>query len=81
MTTLRGTMVGAMIRQRDWHDLLLAITGRRQRRAEPEAAVDVALRDSDLAFGSFDGPMTYGLEADRRGSRPASDGGKGGVSL
>ncbi|MFF0948655.1 hypothetical protein ACFYE9_13550 [Rhizobium leguminosarum] len=68
--TIGGTMVGAMIRQRGWHDLWLAITGRRQRRAEPEAAVEVALRDSDLAFGGYDGPMTYGLEADRREGRP-----------
>ncbi|WP_260682915.1 hypothetical protein [Rhizobium laguerreae] len=43
----------------------------RRRRAEPEPAVEVALRDSDLAFGGFDGPMTYGLEAERREGRPS----------
>ncbi|WP_245487053.1 hypothetical protein [Rhizobium leguminosarum] len=42
---------GTMMRQRRWHDLWLVITGR-QRRGEPEAAVEVALRDSDLAFGA-----------------------------
>ncbi|MBY5771602.1 hypothetical protein HFN63_15995 [Rhizobium leguminosarum] len=64
------TIGGTMMRERGWHDLWLVITGR-QRRGEPEAAVEVALRDSDLAFGSFDGPMTYGLEADRREGRPS----------
>ncbi|MBB4507779.1 hypothetical protein ACC713_17765 [Rhizobium johnstonii] len=60
------TIGGTMMRQRRWHDLWLVITGR-QRRGEPEAAVEVALRDSDLAF---DGQMTYGLDADRREGRP-----------
>ncbi|MBX4862303.1 hypothetical protein G9X64_00275 [Rhizobium sophorae] len=63
------TIGGTMMREHRWHDLWLAITGR-QRRTEPEATVEVALQDSDLAFGSFDGPMTYGLEADRREGRP-----------
>ncbi|MGR9503116.1 hypothetical protein [Rhizobium leguminosarum] len=62
------TIGGTMMRGRGWHDLWLAITGR-QRRAEPEAAVEVALRDSDLAFGGLPGQMTYGLEADRREGR------------
>ncbi|WP_246697968.1 hypothetical protein [Rhizobium sp. WYCCWR 11128] len=62
-------MMGTMMREHRWHDLWLVITGR-QRRTEPEAAVEVALRDSDLAFGGFDGLMTYGLEADRREGRP-----------
>ncbi|MGO6817948.1 hypothetical protein ACCS67_24065 [Rhizobium brockwellii] len=57
------------MRQRRWDDLWLVITGR-QRRAEPKAAVEVALRDSYLAFGGLPGPMTYGLEADRREGRP-----------
>ncbi|MFW8645745.1 hypothetical protein ACOJBO_40050 [Rhizobium beringeri] len=39
-----------MMGERRWHDLWLVITGR-LRRSEPEAAVEVALRDSDLAFG------------------------------
>ncbi|MBY5387943.1 hypothetical protein ACC754_08655 [Rhizobium johnstonii] len=60
------TIGGTMMRQRRWHDLWLVITGR-QRRGEPEAVVEVALRDSDLAF---DGQMTYGLDADRREGRP-----------
>ncbi|MBY5561870.1 hypothetical protein HFO59_15380 [Rhizobium leguminosarum] len=63
------TEMGALPRRRGWHDLWLAITGR-QRRGEPESAVEVALRDSDLAFGGLPGPMTYGLEADRREGRP-----------
>ncbi|MGR9210609.1 hypothetical protein ACU8KG_05390 [Rhizobium leguminosarum] len=63
------TIGGTMMRGRGWHDLWLAITGR-QRRTEPEAAVEVALRDSDLAFGGLPGPITYGLEADRREGRP-----------
>ncbi len=59
-----------MMRERGWYDLWLAITGQ-QRRTEPEAAVKVALRDSDLAvLGGFDGPMTYRLEAERREGRP-----------
>ncbi|WP_245498924.1 hypothetical protein [Rhizobium leguminosarum] len=45
------TIGGTIMRGRGWHDLWLAITGR-QRRTEPEAAVEVALRDSDLAFGA-----------------------------
>lgn len=57
------TMVGAASRRRGWRDLWLAITGRRGR-AEPEAIVEVALRDIDLA--AFGGPIAYGLEADRR---------------
>ncbi|WP_244956092.1 hypothetical protein [Rhizobium changzhiense] len=60
-------MMGTMMRERRWHDLWVAITGR-QRRTEPEAAVEVALRDSDLAV--FGGQTTYGLEADRREGRP-----------
>ncbi|MBY5738816.1 hypothetical protein [Rhizobium leguminosarum] len=64
------TVIGALPGRRGWHDLWLAITGRR-RHAEPEPAVEVALRDSDLAFGGFDGPMTYGLEAERREGRPS----------
>ncbi|MBY5841263.1 hypothetical protein J3P71_07960 [Rhizobium leguminosarum] len=64
------TVMGALPRRRGWDDLWLAITGR-QRRAAPEAAVEVALRDSDLAvFGCFDGPVTYGLEVERREGRP-----------
>ncbi|WP_245462665.1 MULTISPECIES: hypothetical protein [Rhizobium] len=65
----RMTIGGTMMRERRWHDLWLVITGR-LRRTEPEAAVEVALRDSDLAFGGLPGPMTYGLEADRREGRP-----------
>ncbi|NKK63231.1 hypothetical protein [Rhizobium leguminosarum] len=57
------TVMDALPRRRGWHDLWLAITGR-QRRGEPEAAVEVALRDTDLA--AFGGQMTYGLEAERR---------------
>ncbi|NZD59946.1 hypothetical protein HX900_02250 [Rhizobium sp. WYCCWR 11290] len=63
------SMMGTMMREHRWHDLWLAITGR-QRRTEPEATVEVALQDSDLAFGSLPGAMTYGLEADRREGRP-----------
>ncbi|MBB4442129.1 MULTISPECIES: hypothetical protein [Rhizobium] len=60
---------GTMMRERRWHDLWLFITVR-QRRTEPEAAVEVALQDSDLAFGGLTGPMTYGLESERREGRP-----------
>ncbi|MGR9245233.1 hypothetical protein [Rhizobium leguminosarum] len=63
------TSGGMMMRESRWHDLWLLITGR-QRLTEPEAAVEVALRDSDLAFGGLPGPMTYGLEAERREGRP-----------
>lgn len=64
------SIMGTMMHEHGWYDLWLAITGRR-RRTEPEAAVEVALRDSDLAaFGGFDGPMAYGLEAERREGRP-----------
>lgn len=59
--TIGGTMMRTVTRERGWYDLWLAMTGR-QRRTEPEAAVEVALRDSDLAFGSFDGQVTSGLE-------------------
>ncbi|MBB4574027.1 hypothetical protein GGI59_001688 [Rhizobium lentis] len=60
------TMVGAESRRRGWRGLWLRITGRRGR-AEPEAMVEVALRDIDLA--AFGGPSAYGLEADRREGR------------
>ncbi|PDT15292.1 hypothetical protein CO670_19035 [Rhizobium sp. J15] len=60
------TVVGAMSRRRGWRGLWLAITGRRGR-AEPEAMVEVALRDIDLA--AFGGPAAYGLEADRQEGR------------
>ncbi|OAV50333.1 hypothetical protein A6U98_23120 [Rhizobium sp. WYCCWR10014] len=63
------TIEGMMMRESRWHDLWLFITVR-QRRTEPEAAVEVALQDSDLAFGGLPGPMTYGLEAERREGRP-----------
>ncbi|WP_246799861.1 hypothetical protein [Rhizobium indicum] len=63
-------MMGTMMREHGWYDLWLAITGR-QRRTEPEAAVEVALRDSDLAaFGGLPGQTTYGLDAERREGRP-----------
>lgn len=64
------TMVGVMTRQRSWRDLWLAITGR-QTQAEPEAAVEVALQDMDLAaFEDLDSRMAYGLRADQRKGRP-----------
>ncbi|TAU82740.1 hypothetical protein ELI30_05110 [Rhizobium leguminosarum] len=63
------TSGGMMMRESRWHDLWLLITGR-QRRTEPEAAVEVALRDSDLAFGGLTGPINCGLEAERREGRP-----------
>jgi hypothetical protein len=66
--TIGWTMMGVVTREHGWHDLWLAITGR-HRRPEPEAAVEVALCDSDLAFGGFDGQVTYGLEADWREGR------------
>ena len=66
--TIGWTMMGVVTREHGWHDLWLVITGR-QRRTEPEATVEVALRDSDLAFGGLPGQMTYGLEADRREGR------------
>lgn len=62
-------MMGADTRQHGWYDLWLAVTGR-QRHAEPETTVEVALRDTDLAaFGGFDGQIAYGLEADQREGR------------
>ncbi|TLX12888.1 hypothetical protein [Rhizobium sp. MHM7A] len=64
-------MVGMVRRERGWRDLWLAIT-RWRRPAEAEAAVEVALRDIDLAaFGGLDGPIAYGIEADRREGRPS----------
>ncbi|UTS92537.1 hypothetical protein [Rhizobium anhuiense] len=63
--TIGWTMMGVVTREHGWHDLWLAITGR-HRRPEPEAAVEVALRDSDLAF---DGQVTSGLQAERREGR------------
>lgn len=66
--TIGWTMMGVVTREHGWHDLWLAITGR-HRRPELEAAVEVALRDSDLAFGSFDGQVTSGLQAERREGR------------
>lgn len=64
-------MVGTVTRQRGWYDLWLAITGWR-RRAKPEATVEVALRDTDLAASAgFDGHLAYGLETDRREGRPS----------
>jgi len=64
------SMVGAMMRQRSWRDLWLAITGRRTQ-AGTETVVEVALQDMDLAaFGSLDGRMAYGLQADQRKRRP-----------
>ncbi len=63
-------MVGAMTRRHSWRDLWLAITGR-QTQAEPEAAVEVALQDMDLAaFEDLDRRMAYGLQADQRKGRP-----------
>ncbi|MBY5313893.1 hypothetical protein GR210_06405 [Rhizobium leguminosarum] len=67
------TIGGTMMRERRWQDLWLVIMGW-QRRTEPEATVEVALRDSDIAFGGYDGPITYGLEADRREGRPLGRG-------
>jgi hypothetical protein len=64
------TMVGAMTRRRSWRDLWLAIKGQ-QTQAEPEAAVEVALQDMDLAaFEDLDRRMAYGLQADQRKARP-----------
>lgn len=68
------TMVAATTRQRSWRDLWLAITGRHTQ-AEPEAAVEVALQDMDLAgFEGLDGRMAYGLQADQRKGRPSRRG-------
>ncbi|WP_253958267.1 hypothetical protein [Rhizobium sp. WYJ-E13] len=59
-------MVGAMMRQRSWRDLWLAIAGRRTQ-ADTETVVEVALQDMDLAaFEGLDGRMAYGLQADQR---------------
>lgn len=57
-------MTEAVMRQRGWRELWLAIT--RRPRAEPEVE-EVALLDIDLAaFEGLDGRLAYGLKADRR---------------
>lgn len=64
------SMVGAMMRQRSWRGLWLAIAGRRTQ-ADAETVVEVALQDMDLAaFEGLDGRMAYGLQADQRKWRP-----------